>query len=525
MANSGWHYYSKKRKVINIFNKNKKYLLLFLILALAFLLGAPMILHGDFYFLSDQARDMLLTRDIVLNHEITLIGTHSGIGGFFHGPIWLYSLAPFFIIGGGSPFAFTYYFILIQLLTILAGFFITKNLYGYKIGISSAFILALDPVLWKSVPNTYGINLIPLIFIFIIFSLIKFLKGDRKYFIIASFFAGISLHFETALSLVLIPALFVVFFAFSSKKRLNVKLGIMSVGSYLIAILSFILFDLRHNFLMFNSLIVTVASKEHGQGYLYFGQRIKDHLQSLISIYSGFLFDANKLLIIVTMLIGVGGLYLMRKNKKNISEAVLLFTFPILCFVFFSFYPYRIYSEYVLGLTIPIVLFFALCVKNIKHTIWGKLFIFLFMLINFCLVFNHLSMFNKYQQNLTAGSFRNQENVVNWIISDSKENKFGYFVYTPETFTYGMDYLMWYKTKNLGGTAESKKLSTSYLIMYPPLEGDSSAHLFWKENIIKTKTKSINTKIFPGNIIVEKVDLSKDTEEVDQNYFQNLIFR
>lgn len=503
---------------------NMKILTLFLILALAFLLGTRMILHGDFYFLSDQARDMLLVRDIVLNHEITLIGTHSGIGGFFHGPIWLYSLAPFFVLGGGNPFTFTYYYIFIQLFTILAGFFLVKNLYDYKTGVFAAFILAFNPVLWKTVPNTYGINLIPLLFIFIIFGLIKFLRGDKKYFVLSSFFAGLSLHFETALSLVLLPSL-VVIFILGQKKKLNIKVALASIASYLVAISTFIIFDLRHNFLMYNSLLAIVSSKEHGKGYLYFGQRIQEHLNSLSNVYANFLFDSNKLLLLLSILIFVGGIYFVQKNKNYTKEALFLFVFPVLIFVFFLFYPYPIYSEYVLGLTIPVAIFFAICAKNITTVFWGKCLLFIFITLNFYLVFNHLSVYREYKPDLSSGSYQNQNQVIDWIIKDAGGKNFGYFVYTPETFTYGADYLFWYKTKRLNNLAENKKLDPTYLIMYPLLKGDNGAYLFWKENIIKTKAKPILAKVFPGEIVVEKLDLSKDSERVDQNYFQNLIFR
>src|SRR6478752_4547234 len=98
-------------------------LILACLMLLSFFLGSKMILHGDFFYLFDQARDYLLTQDIATTHKIPLIGTHSGLGVFFHGPFWLVYLLPFYLTGGGNPFVFTYAYIVLALVTILAGFF------------------------------------------------------------------------------------------------------------------------------------------------------------------------------------------------------------------------------------------------------------------------------------------------------------------------------------------------------------------------------------------------------------------
>ena len=79
-------------------NKSGKIsLILFsIILLLGFLLRSKPYLNGDFNYFLDQARDLLLTKQIVVDHNFTLIGARAGIGGIFHGPIWLYMIAPFF---------------------------------------------------------------------------------------------------------------------------------------------------------------------------------------------------------------------------------------------------------------------------------------------------------------------------------------------------------------------------------------------------------------------------------------------
>jgi len=63
-----------------------------------------MLLNGDFYYLLDQSRDMLLAQSIVIDHKLTLIGARTGLGGLFHGALWIYMITPFFMLAKGNPF-------------------------------------------------------------------------------------------------------------------------------------------------------------------------------------------------------------------------------------------------------------------------------------------------------------------------------------------------------------------------------------------------------------------------------------
>jgi hypothetical protein len=237
--------------------------LLLSILFLALLLGGRMIFSGDFYFLADQARDFLLTQDIVDHRNLTLIGTHSGLGGFFHGPLWLYMLIPFYLIGGGNPLTFTYAYILVALSTIIVGYFVGSKLYGPKLGLILALLLAVTPSIWSYIPNTIGVNMVPLVFLLMFYFLIKYIRGDSNAYIFAVFFAGLSLQFETALPLIILPVTFASFFM--NKKALKKpKVILLSIISFLLSIATFILFEVRHDFLMTRSLQTVFLGGQHG---------------------------------------------------------------------------------------------------------------------------------------------------------------------------------------------------------------------------------------------------------------------
>src|SRR5947209_19258637 len=89
---------------MNLFKRLLVPILFTLLLLFAFLLRSKMLLNGDFYYLLDQSRDMLLAQNIVIGHKLTLIGARTGLGGLFHGALWIYMIVPFFIIAKGNPF-------------------------------------------------------------------------------------------------------------------------------------------------------------------------------------------------------------------------------------------------------------------------------------------------------------------------------------------------------------------------------------------------------------------------------------
>lgn len=513
-----------------IMRKIIPFLVLLIILLSTFLLGSRMIISGDFFFLADQARDILLVQDIVNVYHFALIGTHSGLGGFFHGPLWLYLLVPFYIVGRGNPFIFTYAYILVALITVLAGFIAGYSLYGKKVGILFAFFLAISPSIWSYIPNTIGVNMLPLVFVLIFYFLIRYIRGESWAYIFAIFFVGLSLQFETALPLILIPIVGSSFFL-NKKIFHQPKIIVLSILSFILSISTFILFEVRHDFLMTHSLIGLFTSNKHQQGYLNLSERVVSHFHSLIKVYESILITHSIFLEIALMLLFLVFLYLsfVKRDfvKKERKELIYFLVFPIVIFVLYLFYGYTLWPEYLLGLVVPVALALSLIIMKVWNEKLGKFFVLLFFVLTFFDVGKVLytQYFLSYQQNTTAGSYLNQKKVADWVFHDAKRQPFGYFVYTPETFTYGMDYLMKYEGKQHGNIPISKKERITYLIMYPPLDNDLHAHDFWKENVIHTRAPVIGRKEFPGGIIVEKLSIKNEEKSVDPNYYQDLIFR
>ncbi len=506
------------------------YLLLCLCILITVLLGSRMIFAKDFFFLADQGRDFLLVKDIVVNHKLALIGTHSGLGGFFHGPLWLYLLVPVFLLGYGNPLVFAYFYIFLAVITVAVGFFIGKKLYGKTFAVFVAFLLATSSVIWSNIPNTIGVNMMPLLFILLFFFIIRFLRGDIKSFIFAAFFTGLSFQFETASAIMLVPVVLLTFFL-QKKAWTNWKVIIGSITAFFLSLITFIFFDIRHQFLTTKAIISFFHSNNTAvKGYLAFPERIFEHAKSLWGVYESIFYTDSLFVLLLCLLMLISGILMVktgRIKKEFVKEFILLTFFPFVTYIFFLVYPFVVWPEYVLGLTIPVAFGFALLMQQISSKKVGLVLVVLFFVVTSLPILESLKQQYAipFSPNQTAGSYQVQKSIVAWIIKDSKGSNFGYFVYTPETFTYGMDYLFWWLGKSSGYMPESKKLPTTYLVMYPPLAGDANAHEYWKTHVLHTTGTVMLRKVFPGNIIVEKLVIPVNDPQVDPNYYQNLIFR
>jgi hypothetical protein len=176
------------------------------ILIFGLLLRSHMFFHGDFSYLVDQSRDLLLAKSIVVDQKLTLIGARTGIGGIFHGPLWIYLITPFFALTNGHPFyTLVPLFLLVSLGTIIAGFFIGRQLYGKWTGFVFALLLAISAPLIHTVPSTTNAQVLPLVFLCYLFAIMRFLRGSEAAFILALFCIGLGLQFESAFAVLWIP--------------------------------------------------------------------------------------------------------------------------------------------------------------------------------------------------------------------------------------------------------------------------------------------------------------------------------
>ncbi len=516
--------------------KKLSYLILGLIFIIAFLMRWKLFAFGDFLFFQDQSRDLLLVKEIMEKGHIILIGARTGFGGLFHGPLWIYSLVPTYLLSGGNPyFSLVPVFMAVAMGTVVAGYVVGSKLYDKWTGILFALFLSLSLPLNESVYFMTNAHAMPLALLIYIYFFIKYIRGSEKSLIAIALMIGIGIHLEAAFAFSLIP---MTGLAILYKRKLTFKTLALSLFIFLVSISNYIIFELRHNFLMTNSLLrLGNGGGEPLKGYenyqnLWF--RVLDRFQGFLDTFSAVFYSQDlfsKILIFGVFALGLIILVRLKKEKKENKEIVeyaFLISFPALSFLFYILYPFPLWSHYILSLSIPVIFLFALFLRVISKRQWGTGVV---LLVCVFATLPVLASIPEYylassHESTSDSSYKNQLDVASWILKDSGNKPFNYLVFNPSTFTYGMDYLFSWKT--LVGDRDihsCSKQGLTYLIYYPTLKGDTEGHKFWKENVVNTKTAPLVSKSFRGNIRVEKINIQNDKEPIDPNYCQNLSFR
>lgn len=513
-------------------------LLLFLVFTLAFFLRTHLFFQGDFYYLVDQSRDLLLTESIVQDHKLTLIGPRTGIGGIFHGPLWIYMITPFFATAQGDPFwTLVPLFTLISMAIVVTGFVVGAKLYGKWMGLLFAFFLSISAPLVETVPFTTNAQVTPLVFLLYLFSIIQYLRGKENYLIFALFFIGLGIQFESAFAVLWIPLTLIALIL--RKKFPKIKTLVFGIGAFVLAVSTFILFDVRHQFLMTSAafrLLFTPTKPLPGyEQYSDIAFRINDRIASLwTSLFTPLFSDnlATSTLLLIILALGIFFLAQKYFGKKKAGESDKEYAFillsPLLIYGIYIVYPLPLWEHYLLPISILSIFVLALSIQRIFTK--GNPFKGLVALLLFLMLLSPLSwIVTAYQTPYVTrsdGSYKNQLEVATWVLNDAKKQPAGYFVYNSGILTYNMDYLFsWLSRKEGVSPLSNQKQPVTYLILYPANVNDENAHNFWKKNVVKTNGTVIESKKFSSGIIVEKLAIPSDDPAPDPNYYQDVLFR
>jgi len=210
----------------------------------------PGYLNFDF----EKARDLIDSMNIFLNHKLTLLGPTTEVEGIFHGPLYYYLLGLVGFLTKGAPWAGSIVSFGFNFFGIFVIYYIAKEIFNKKVGLLAAFLYALS---FESVSYAYWLSnpgpAVPFIFLMFFF-FYKFLTEKQgKYLVLSLFCLGLTIQFQV-LNVIFFPALLVLYLL-SSRPRINFKWTIFSLTSFLLPVSSYLLFDLRHNFLMTRNFI------------------------------------------------------------------------------------------------------------------------------------------------------------------------------------------------------------------------------------------------------------------------------
>lgn len=491
---------------------------IFAFLIFIILLSSWWVINGDIQFQTDIARDFLLIEDIVKTKKPTLIGPRSGVPGIFHGPIWFYLNLPVFILVKGNPVGVGWFWVFLSILSIASIYYIGKKLFNEKTALFASLLLGVFSISYTNgLFNPFGAVILSPIFFYLF---LKYLKTVRVFYLLLSLFTlGMIIQFQIAFGGPILILTIIYLLPFLIKKKKLHHLSALAV--LLIPLSTYILFEIRHNFLQLNSIINYVTLKQTA-GELGFQQviaaRIKGafldgfHMTPLINSYFTLPITA-----LFTWL-----LFKLKKNNFPYRNNYLLFFYFYFGFWTITLaYKGVVWNYYYLPFLPVMLLVLASTINFINKKLFFVFFLYIFL----------INLFFGIQAIKTAGSgWKFYQKLAKDIYKDANKQEFGYYVYTPDLFAYSEKYALNYTQQEFPETKSYpyQKKSLTYVIIAPPpkdkpwLDGE-----WWRNNQVKINSKENKVIKYSNGFIVEKYLLNKEELKIpsDPNLIQDLTFR
>lgn len=202
-------------------------------------------------FLGDEGRDVLIVKQMIVDHKFTLLGPTASVGGFFLGPIYYYFMLPFLWLWQLDPTGPAVMVALFGTATIYLVYLLGKEFFSEKTGLIAAGLYAASPLVIAYSRSSWNPNPMPFFSAMTLFCLYKGLMKKSKSLLFSSgVFLGITMQLHyLAVFLVVIMITYV---ALANAKLLNFKLKIKNyfllLSGFLLGLSPFLAFEIRHGF-------------------------------------------------------------------------------------------------------------------------------------------------------------------------------------------------------------------------------------------------------------------------------------
>lgn len=316
-------------------------------------------------FLGEQGRDLIIASD-VLKGKLTLLGPPTSISNVHFGPFYHYFNAFFLFIFGGDPIGPAIGFSLLSILSVYFIYLIAFELEHKKAGLIAALLFAVSPWMVEYGRNTFNSFFITAFSVFSLSAVVGFLKGKKPemlYLFLSGVFASLALQANFLAAG--IPIALILFLSF---KKVSLKKQIWALLGIFLAILPYLVFELRHRF--FNTQAFFALSQEGGAVSFSFAKFVQKILLNYLQVvhYSISFNQPNWLSVFIGALLLLGAAAILVKNPKSEFLKLNLF-FLLTGLIVVSFYPGQMLVHY-LGALYPNV--FLLTGIVIEKTISRK---------------------------------------------------------------------------------------------------------------------------------------------------------
>ena len=221
-----------------------------LFIAVILLVAAYLRLHnisGYMTFLGDEGRDVMVVRQMIVDHKWTLLGPTASVGGFFLGPIYYYFMLPFLWAWRLDPTGPAVMVGLFGVATVYLVYRAGRDMFDPWVGIVAGALYATSPVVIAYSRSSWNPNIVPFFSLLTIYLLWRYARDGRFRNIFWAGVAmgiGLQLHY---LFLFLFPVA-ALWIMVHRKAQEKMKAGLCWVIGFLLGYAPFLLFELRHGF-------------------------------------------------------------------------------------------------------------------------------------------------------------------------------------------------------------------------------------------------------------------------------------
>ncbi len=461
------------------------------------------LMPGQLFFGPEQGRDFLAIRDIAVNHKLTLIGSKTDINGIFHGPIFYYLAAIPFAITRGNPVGVSAFFMIIQSLTVFLAYLLAYELTkSRRAGLIAASLFAVSYLLivyarWLSNPPLS----IPLSLLFIL-SLLRFVRGRPWYLVAAAFAYGLlgQAEFINFLLFAVIGALV------GAKQLFKTKFTIIGTAVVVGLVTSFgtyILFDMRHDFLVWQGATDLLQGKSGYQLYLTISTAgafrvLLEAAASIIGL-SGW---------IAGLTVTLPAMVALYKRARRDAAVLIVAFWIVIPPVIFALLRHGMLEQLYAGVISGFVVLFAMGIDFLweKKRMLGQVILGGVIACNVFAVFNNLPANNNvfFQSPQPAVRYSDQLAVIDWIYEEADGRPFSFQAYTipyflQDAWTYLFGH---YGLKNYGYLPDNQGRKLLYLVIQEDTLDPAFQKKWYKEATSVWGTTTDRVQI--GNYTVEE---------------------
>lgn len=417
-------------------------------------------------FWYDQGRDALVIWDMTHGIKFSLIGQQMGFTGIFRGGWFYWLLVPFYYLGGGNPIWPTVFLVITSVLALYILYRLGERLGGKGVGLLALVIASISYYILSASSWLSGTTPELVVGMLIVWSVFSFLDKKKWAIPLMAFLVGMSLQFEGATEVYLIPALLIIFMM---KRKLlpGVKTFFLSGLLFLIPVVPQLLFEYRHPGVLSGALINFVF---HQNTFTFsFWQILETRVPYYYQLFaSKFWINGYELFAPFFVVFVLGLIFKWKEFWKNDRFKVLfiLSTSPIIGTLFFVSNLGAVYDYYFTVYYLIWILIFSFVLVSISGKRLGKFVVGAFLIV---LVVENIVAYKDHYFISVADpnytTFYGELKTLDWIYNDAGGNDFNVDVYVPPVIPYEFDYLFkWYGGSKYGYVPTEANIPLLYTV-------------------------------------------------------------